>query len=167
MVKRTEAPPPAAPGAVENLADLAREATDLDVAERQASEQRQEQAERTEQRQAEAESAAEAKMLAAFLGKGRNMAAKLLDRLDKLPEAQTVEIWNDAALTDIAASLVAIPGEHLEWLQQLLAKYGPFLALAMSLGPPSWATYEAMRLHKANKAPVDVDAKEVKPDGQQ
>lgn len=147
------------PGGVENLADLAREATDLDVAEADAAQEAREKVERNEQRQAEAEASQQAAMLAAFLGQGRNMAAKLLDRTGKLPEAQLLAIWTDATLNDAAAALVAIPGEQLQWLQELLEKFGPYIALGMAVVPPSWATYEAIKAHAKTK-PVDAEAKD-------
>lgn len=175
MVKRIEAPRTdggaaesrtGGPGQVEDLAALAREAGQMQQDERAAEEGQAEQREHREQQQQQAQAASAASELAVFLGKGRNMLAKLLDRVDTLPEEKTLEIWTDDALEDVAGALIAIPGDHMEWLAALLAKYGPYFALAMALGPPSYVTYEAVRAHRAARKPVDVQATEV-PGGQQ
>jgi len=63
-----------------------------------------------------------------------------------------VVVWSDEQLSAIASALEAVR-LHMGWgVDELVAKFGPWLMLAMAAGMPAWATYEAIQERRAELA---------------
>lgn len=145
------------PLAVEPLTDLAAEARALDQREQASAAavvQRQEDAERAEQRAAEAEAAAAAQELADVLVMGRDMAADLLESAGKLPVGQLAEIWSEDKLVKVSGALLMVLERHGAGVAQLLERWGPHVALAVAVMPPTVATVKAIKAN-ATARPIE------------
>lgn len=77
----------------------------------------------------------------------REFAAPAIEEAGLLPEGKLATIWNDQVLRKIAKPAASIMQRHDLNLDQLLNRWGPYLALIAALATPSMATYSAIRQH--------------------
>lgn len=120
-------------GALEALADLTREADDaLPKGAAEAA-----------QAAAEAESAKNVRAIVGALKGGRKLAEPRFRWWRDFSE-----VWSDDQLQAIAQALEAVR-LHMGWgVDELMGKWGPWLALALAAGVPAWATFEAIEARR-------------------
>lgn len=144
-----------APGEVEDLAALAREAGELEADAQREQEQRREVVVQQQQQQQQAAADQAAAEVAALLGLVRTMAAPPVEALGYLKPGQTQQIWTDAVLESAAGPLVAIMERHGVGVADLMQSWGPYALLFVATAVPAMATLKAVRENRAEKAAQD------------
>lgn len=65
------------------------------------------------------------------------------------------QVWNDRQLLQIARAIVDVCRLHGITVGQLFEGYGPYIALAMSIGVPALATLKLLRVPPPKAPPAD------------
>lgn len=65
------------------------------------------------------------------------------------------QVWNDRQLMQIARAIVDVCRLHGITVGQLFEGYGPYIALAMSIGVPALATLKLLRVPPPKAPPAD------------
>lgn len=156
----TDAPAPGesrtgGPGDVESLADLAREAHELEQGAQQEAAQRAELATQKDAAREQAQQDAAAQEIAVLLGLVRTMAAPAVEALGYLKPGQTREIWSDDVLNAASGPLVAIMARHGVGLADVMQTWGPYAMLFVATAVPAVATVKAVRENRAEKEAAD------------
>lgn len=152
-------PPAAHPAQVESMDALIREGAGMQASENADADRTNQAHEQAEAQQNQAMAESVMAKVEKMLLKARDMGVRAAHATDTLPRDQAMAIWTDETVKEAAEPLLEVAAQHSEKLNAFMDRFGPVVMLAIAIGPPAWATFEAAKAHK--RKTVTVPSREV------